>query len=468
MGAILTILSAALMTAANYYGHLYFLNWFALLPFFYYIYIYSPEINYRKIFLRGWNLGFWILFFSANFLYYSIKLYTAAASITVILLLILLFSILSLIYGLFFIIYFYLQQKLFADKSLSAFFFAGCWTLFELARHYLFFFFPIANPAYTQADFSSFVQLAAMGGIWLSTFILIFVNGLFFQIIFQKKFKKIIILGLIIILIFGFANYREQSRPVSSYNNKQKIEIGIITSEIDQQKKWSADQLQANIELTLKAASKLNQTGLIIAPETNLTFDFGSDKYYRQNFLDRVAAELKTPIQIGSLAAKNTVSGRYNSSYLISARGEIVSRYDKNLLLYFGETYPFKDLLNKYTPYYFSSLNAGHEKKIFKSQGLKWETVICSEILYPEYVKVDRGEVDFIVNQTNEAWFQDSRLLKNIMWQAAVFRAVENGIPVIKTGNKSYNGIIYPSGSYQKVNSGTNYHILNFEIPDSK
>ncbi|SIQ41054.1 apolipoprotein N-acyltransferase [Halanaerobium kushneri] len=468
MGVILTILSAVLMTAANYYGHLYFLSWFAFLPFFYYIYIYSPEINYRKIFLRGWNLGFWILLLSANFLYYSIKLYTSAATITIILLLILLFLVLSLIYGLFFMLYFYLQQQLFAKRSLSAFFFAGCWTLFELVRHYLFFFFPIANPAYTQAEFLSFIQLADVGGTWLLTFILVFANGLIFQIIFQKKFKKAVILGFLLIFIFSFANYSEQSWGFSNNVDREKIEIGIITSEIAQQKKWSADQLQRNIELTLNAAPKLNRARLIIAPETNLTFDFEADHYYRQEFLARVAAELKTPIQIGSLASKDTGSGRYNSSYLISNKGKIISRYDKNLLLYFGETYPFIDLLNKYTSYSFSSLNAGEEKKIFEYQNLKWETVICSEILYPEYVRLNREEVDFIVNQTNEAWFRESQLLKNIMWQAAVFRAVENRIPVIKTGNKSYNGIIYPSGNYQRVDSRENYHILNLELQHVK
>lgn len=86
--------------------------------------------------------------------------------------------------------------------------------------------------------------------------------------------------------------------------------------------------------------------------------------------------------------------------------------------------------------------------------------MICSEILYPEYFKNEAEEIDFIVNQTNEAWFKNSKLLKNIMWQAAVMRAVENRTPVIKTGNLSYNGIIYPSGKYKRITSRQNYHLL--------
>ncbi len=460
MGFILTVLAAALLTAANYFGSLYFLSWTAFLPLFYYLYIYSSKLSYKKIFLTGWNFGFWILAFSGNFLYHSIKLYTSASILTIILLLILLFLLLSLIYGIFFLLYFYLQQRLFAENSVQAFFFAFCWTLFELGRYYLLNFFPIGNPAYTQVEFISFIQLAEPGGIWLLTFLLVLVNGLLFQIIFEQKIKKIIIIGILVVLIFSFAHYRQQTNLARGQAEANLIEIGIITSEIDQEKKWSLKQLDQNIELTLNAAQKLNQTQLIIAPETNLTFDFNSNKYYQQQFLSDVAAEFKTPVQIGSLAAGDSSRGRYNSSYLLSEEGEIISRYNKNLLLYFGETYPFINLLNRYTPYNFSMLNAGREANLFKYKNLQWKTVICSEILYPDYTKAAAGEVDFIVNQTNEAWFNESRLLKNIMWQAAVLRAVENRVPVVKVGNQAHNGIIYASGKYRKVNSKDNYHIL--------
>jgi len=460
MGLIFTLLSAVLLTAANYYGSLYFLSWISLLPFFYYLFIFkNEEMTYTQIFFSGWNLGFWILVLSGNFLYHSIKLYTSAPELIITLLLIALFLLLSLIYGLFFLLYFYLQRRLFTQNKFRPFLFALCWTLFEYGRHHLLAFFPIANPAYTQAEFLSFIQLAELGGLWLLTFILILVNALFFQLLFQKKYKNIFILSLIVILVFGFSYSRQQTNFAGA-ESAESLKIGIITTEIEQEKKWSSEQLNKNIDLTLNAAAELNQTQLIIAPETNLTFDFHADHYYRQQFLDELAEEFEGPIQIGSLAARDSKRGRYNSSYLISAAGEIISRYDKNLLLYFGETYPFLGILNKFTPYNFSSLNSGQEISLFRSENLNWKTVICSEILYPEYVKVEAGEVDFIVNQTNEAWFKNSRLLKNIMWQAAVIRAVENRVPVIKTGNQAHNGIIYASGKYQKVDSAENYHIL--------
>ncbi|MFW6281118.1 MAG: apolipoprotein N-acyltransferase [Halanaerobium sp.] len=464
MALFLTILSAALATAANYNGDLYFLTWTALLPFLYYLFIYkNQELTYKSIFLKGWNLGFWILVFTANFLYNSIKLYTEAPFLIIILILFLLFLLLSLIYGLFFVLYLFLQKKLFAQNGFRALLFAAVWTLMELSRYYLLSFFPIANPAYTQANFFSFIQLVEFGGIWILTFILILVNGLLFQLIFEKKYKNIFILSIIFFMIFGTGFFLQEREFKAGREEAKALEIGIITTQIEQEKKWKAEQLSENIELTLNAASKLNQTQLIIAPETNITFDFYNNHNYKDQFLEKVESDFEAPIQIGALASKNPDRGRYNSVFLLSDTGEIISRYDKNLLLYFGETYPFLELLNEYTEYSFSSLNPGKELTVFKFGELRWRTVICSEILYPSYVKKAARDVDFIVNQTNEAWFKNNKLLKNIMWQAAVLRAVENRVPIIKTGNQAHSGIIYPGGSFKKVDPEKNYHILNLK-----
>lgn len=462
MALILITLSALLLTAANYNGNLFFMSWIALSPFFYYLFIFkNRKLNYRKIFCSGWYLGFLILVFSANFLYYPIKLYTGASFYFIILLLFLIFLFMSLIYGIFFLIYFYLQSKLFSKQKIMPLLFAFCWTIMEIIRYYLFRFFPIANPAYTQAEFLNFIQLAEIGGVWILTFILILVNVFLFQLIFQKNFKKFFPILFVFLIVFSFGYLSQQiHRQEFNITRAGKLKVGIITTEIKQQKKWTAEQLEKNIELSLNAAAKLNKSRIIIAPETNITFDFNNNNIYRREFLEEIAAEFEVPIQIGSIAGKNSKNGNYNSSFLISPAGKIISRYDKNLLLYFGEKYPFLELINKYTPYKFSSLNAGQKQTLFRSEELLWKTVICSEILYPDYVHLDNKEIDFIVNQTNEAWFNESKLLKNIMWQAAVLRAVENRIPVIKTGNRAENGIIYPSGTYHKGDSGQNYHIL--------
>ena len=62
-------------------------------------------------------------------------------------------------------------------------------------------------------------------------------------------------------------------------------------------------------------------------------------------------------------------------------------------------------------------------------------TLICFEDVFPqlarEYVQDD---TDFLVNLTNDGWFGDGAA----QWQqaaAAIFRAVENGLPLVRCSN---------------------------------
>lgn len=464
MAYFLIILSSFLYTVPLYFPHLYFLSWFSLLPVLYFIFKLKKEnLNYKNTFFYGWFFGFFTLIFSANFLYQAVKIHTSFNFFLIIFLLIILFSLLAVIYGLFFLFFIYIQQSTFKDKRFSPFLMALMWTIFEFGRYHIFHFFPLANPAYTQAEFLTFIQIADLFGIWILIFIIILVNSLLFNFIFKKNYKSLIIIFLIMLAVLSYGRLKINYYDSLEKESENQIKLGIITTDITQKDKWSAAQLDKNLDLLIKAAEFLNQTQLIIAPESNITFDFYANITYKNKLLKEIAEKFNAPVQFGALAGKSNQSKKFNSSFLISENGEILKRYDKNLLLYFGEKYPAENLLNNILEFNFSSLKEGQSSEIFDYKNLKWKTTICSEILYPNYFKHRSDSLDFIVNQTNEAWFNHSKLLNNLMWQAAIIRAVENRTPIIKTGNQSYNGIIYLSGKYKKVSSKFNYHVLKLD-----
>jgi apolipoprotein N-acyltransferase len=67
--------------------------------------------------------------------------------------------------------------------------------------------------------------------------------------------------------------------------------------------------------------------------------------------------------------------------------------------------------------------------------GIKTSVLICFEDLFAHYVReyVD-DDTDFLVNITNNGWFGESAA----QWQHAVsalFRAVENGVPLVRCAN---------------------------------
>jgi apolipoprotein N-acyltransferase len=70
--------------------------------------------------------------------------------------------------------------------------------------------------------------------------------------------------------------------------------------------------------------------------------------------------------------------------------------------------------------------------------------VICYEIIFSGKV-VGPDTPDFIINVTNDAWYGISAGPHQHFTQA-IFRAVEEGIPVIRAANTGLSGLIDPLG----------------------
>lgn len=517
MSYLLIILSACLLNTANYFPGLYLFSWVGFLPLFF---VFEQSLDTRqklrlssrkkdflslffdmksyisnnRIFFKGWVFGLFYTALAAKFLYHSIYLYTNLNFFIIFMILFLLFSLLALIYAVFFKLYFS------AFAELRPLYFSAAWLIFTFLRYKLLHFFSIGFLAEAQAEFLRFIQLADLGGIWLLTFLLVFVNGIFYQILSKRKGKYIYItaLMLLFLLIFSYGEYalikyQSPSRPemqAENYNDlnntseqksippsflskyitpliTEETELGIITTNIPQQEKWRSNNINSNTEKTLAAAAELQESRIIFAPETNITFDITQDRR-SEDFLRQTAVRFDVPLQIGSMAVREEAQGKYNSSFLISTSGDIIGRYDKNRLVYFGEIFPFENILSEITfnSYSFNSLKAGEEIKIFSTEDISWKTMICSEILYTDFAVQKIGETDFIVNQTNEGWYRNDRVLNNMMWNNAVLRAVETRRSVIKAGNQAHDGIIYPSGRYLKTADNQLYHNLNVDLND--
>ena len=199
-----------------------------------------------------------------------------------------------------------------------------------------------------------------------------------------------------------------------------------------------------------KNIDKVKNSQLVITPETSLTFDITRNEYYR-DILKNKLKSLNTYLQVGSQAAsvKDDNFKKYNSSFLISPAGKIENRYNKNRLVLFGEFIPFQKFVNNVAGTNLRSLTRGKGVEIFKTDFSNWKTVICSEILNPLFFQKNINKIDFVINQSNEAWYNKSNL-KNQMWYGAKFRAVENRCSVVKAGNYAYNGLILPSGKQIK------------------
>jgi apolipoprotein N-acyltransferase len=72
--------------------------------------------------------------------------------------------------------------------------------------------------------------------------------------------------------------------------------------------------------------------------------------------------------------------------------------------------------------------------------------LICYEIIFPhQAVNKNMYRPDFILTITNDAWYGDSAGPRQHFAQAR-FRAIEQGLPVIRSANTGISGAIDPYG----------------------
>ena len=155
-------------------------------------------------------------------------------------------------------------------------------------------------------------------------------------------------------------------------------------------------------------------------------------------------------------AAKPDDGDYFNASFLINPQGELTGAgYHKRNLVIFGEYIPclrWLPFLQWFTPIQ-GSFTPGRKPGLFAMDGLgaTASVLICFEDVFPQidWGKGD-GNVDFLVNLTNDGWFGESAE----QWQhatTALFRAVESGIPLLRCANNGISCWIDAQGRFRQI-----------------
>ena len=137
----------------------------------------------------------------------------------------------------------------------------------------------------------------------------------------------------------------------------------------------------------------------------------------------------------------------YNSALLVNANGQSAGLYHKQALVPFAETTPLSALgINWGRGYHFSSGNKMGILRLSRKPFL-FGVVICSESAHPSMVRQLRGEgAKFLVEISNDGWFTDKASYM-LHAQAAIMRAVENHLWVIRAANTGFSFAVDPDGN---------------------
>ncbi len=332
------------------------------------------------------------------------------------------------------------------------------WVGSEYLRGFLFTGFPWNPLGVSQYANPTIIQVAEWGGVSIVSAYIVFMNAGAFVTFRQythgtraKMYKPHyeLMIGIVPVALAvanGMNILMNPPMPVEPVN------VALIQPNIPLSVSWdpAVDRKAIDELRTLTtAAGRLDGIDLIIWPETALP-----DFLYRSpacRALVRDSLEAGIPLLAGGMDVVELERRTYyNSSFLFSPEGEVTAAYYKQHLVPFGEYVPFPGLMSVFTPIE-ADFGSGTESVLMPLPGkASFSVLICFEdTVAPLAAKAVRGGARWLVNQTNDGWFDPSAQSEQHLAHA-VFRCIENRVPMARCCNSGVSGIIDAYGNVER------------------
>ncbi len=337
----------------------------------------------------------------------------------------------------------------------------------EFARGHLFTGFPFDLLGYALTATDNLSQLTAVIGIYGLT-ALVAIMGFLPALIwpadgrnFTRRAVPFFTIAVVLVGQLAYGEYRLNNTELTPRNN---IKLRLVQPAIDQALKWQTDS-RAHImdRLLTLSETKLTPDDLgivgvshVIWPESAMPF-FLSD--YPEE-LARIARMLPLGKYLVTGAPRQEFErdGDFNAVMVINDDGEVVASYDKTHLVPFGEYLPYQAIWEKLKLKQFvpgaEGWRAGDGRRVLKAGAASFLPLICYEILFSGDLGTPIEGAEFLLNLTNDGWFDGSIGLAQHFQHARV-RAIEEGMPLVRVANTGETGLIDPLGRVRaKIDAG--------------
>jgi apolipoprotein N-acyltransferase len=311
--------------------------------------------------------------------------------------------------------------------------------------------------AATVHQVTPLIQVAELGGPIAVSLVVLGVNYALAELVLsrlQRRSPRKLALGAaaapVLAALYGFVRMPAVDARSESAD---KVEVGLVQANMSLSGKRNnkREGLDRHLRLTneLKKQTKLD---LVVWSETSVmsaVLEDEAEKSLRQQF----TRSLGVPALFGSVLVRPVQDAReyalFNSALLTDKRGRLVGRFDKQLLLAFGEYLPFGDtfpILYQWSPHS-GRFQPGTSFKPLTLGDRQIAVMICYEDLLPQFINrmVSEGEPELLANLTNDAWFGDTTE-PWIHLALAKFRAVEQRKYFVRSTNSGVSAFIDPNG----------------------
>ena len=370
---------------------------------------------------------------------------------------------LALILPSFWSLFSYLFKRFKSDSRWPYLSVAGVLFLGEMMRGHLFGGFPWDLPGYIFRAGSAMSQSASFLGIYGLSLGILIVAALLARACWEKKVNAGTVMTVLLAANLGYGVLRLEGAEVEYVDD---VNLRIVAVPFSQKEKLSSGQVATRIvqeHIDLTSAPGLDSVTHVIWPEGAL-FPTMSDRgdIRRMTQLREIMGRTlysgadKPPLW---LVNSNRIDGEntYNSTAVISYEndllGDVLSVSDKKRLVPFGEIIPggkwVEALGAKIVAANVGSFTPAKTKIASDIPGLPRGSIqICYEVIFSGLTpRPDDGQAQWILNQSNDAWFGPNvgpEQHANI----AKYRAIEERVPVIRSAANGYSGVIDPYGRF--------------------
>jgi apolipoprotein N-acyltransferase len=345
---------------------------------------------------------------------------------------------------------------------------AAMWVALEMTISRIFGGFPWNLLGVSQFRLVPLIQIAAFTGVYGVSFLVVWFSlsllSAAMVIIRKPALRSLWLAEIILPLGVVAANYGlGWHKLLAPQLARPELTAALIQPSIPQTLIWdpAGDARRFQELLQLSESALTNKPDLLIWPEAAVPGLLRADTNAAQA-ISNLASNHHTWMIIGAddatphpKATNWSDSDFFNSSFLVDPNCRFFDKYNeykKRNLVIFGEYIP----LIHWLPFlkYFTPIESGYtsgDRPVpfhLTNLNVNVSVLICFEDVFPhlarEYVFDD---TDFLVNLTNNGWFGEGAA----QWQhaaAAVFRAVENGVPLVRCSN---NGLTCWVDSFGRI-----------------
>lgn len=301
------------------------------------------------------------------------------------------------------------------------------------------------------SDYPLLIQIASIGGLPGVSFWIMGVNFSAYKCwISDNQGKRFIpclglLLWITVPLIYGAFRLEE-----GAFLQKKIItlRIGLIQPNIVPEEKWNVSREKEIFSVLERLSLELKpfHPDVLLWPETAIPVSWHFNAEAKE-LVKRVGENLKCPILFGSIDSR--AENHYNAVFYADQKQTISSIYHKMNLVPFGEYIPMAEVfpfLKNVIPLPYP-FNKGEQSVSFVLNGVKILPLICFEDTLSHFVRktVHLEKPDLLVVFTNDGWFKGLGGALNHD-RLARFRAVENGIPMVRCTNTGVSSVLDAKG----------------------